>query len=867
MPFYADFVSDTANRTAPKSCSPVHTLNFCLEEGLKKTHCLNDTSLLGPTLKFFTTSVLDAYRKTCNLTTGSNAYHPLATTDVTFVNKNETQHEAPPAYDIHITDLGSNVSNDGNASKDTGAPLVEDPLKLNTSTIKSDDISSSLLDISETAAKLRNETAGKVSEDKPKEPSTESASEYPHESSSTFQTSKLDLGNNASESSYVAFGVQASNVTLEPNERMRIGMVDPTCEPKLDPKFKYPGDCNSTSLLRRMFTCGVALHEFILHKQDICECFLNYRQCIQLARVELGCANTSVANDPIIVTVKLLESLMMTWYNNPCVFYDDTFNETRLDSVDGCDRSQGAIASVVCYATYFAMSELKTPAPWTSTNDACSAVNDVNRCLTAAEHRSNCTSLRFTVHSRKFLKVITWDKQLECPSDAEFVNVQALGPYVRSNCQRSKALKRALQCALSFQDLADVEHKFVPPQSVPCGHVSRLHTCLEDSVEGTGCFGDITIHSEIKVYKKVLEDAYEIHCVVEGQLDSALRVHSKSKPHIFIPQANKISKQFPGASGLRSWKNEFGLYEHKGDDNTGYYYDDSSDVHKPVFAGPRVLAIQPDDGEEDIEYEKLNSDAQLQKAKPDHGKGGSAWHPLTERQKGISSEILKLPNNGTVAPNGSSPQLLLQFMRHPEEQSARVVVAGQSPEAQMIRERRPGRKGARGTHGKNEEDYFFGNDYVENSELAMFPNGLDMFRHFRGGALMKMESVLANNKSEFSTNDCPLEKVKLALGLCNATLRALLVRWPNISDIGLPLDGSSQGVKQFCSDLNSYKGCLAAVLKSYDCSHGQAISNIFEVYRKKMRLPYCASYADSCKVSMQMTVVGVVTAVILKRFQ
>lgn len=109
--------------------------------------------------------------------------------------------------------------------------------------------------------------------------------------------------------------------------------------------------------------------------------------------------------------------------------------------------------------------------------------------------------------------------------------------------------------------------------------------------------------------------------------------------------------------------------------------------------------------------------------------------------------------------------------------------------------------------------------------------------------------------------------MKLALGLCNATLRALLVRWPNISDIGLPLDGSSQGVKQFCSDLNSYKGCLAAVLKSYDCSHGQAISNIFEVYRKKMRLPYCASYADSCKVSMQMTVVGVVTAVILKRFQ
>lgn len=35
-------------------------------------------------------------------------------------------------------------------------------------------------------------------------------------------------------------------------------------------------------------------------------------------------------------------------------------------------------------------------------------------------------------------------------------------------------------------------------------------------MEGTGCYGDISVHSEIKVYKKVLEDAYDVRCLVEA---------------------------------------------------------------------------------------------------------------------------------------------------------------------------------------------------------------------------------------------------------------------------------------------------------------------------------------------------------------
>ncbi|KAG0430475.1 hypothetical protein HPB47_022677 [Ixodes persulcatus] len=210
--------------------------------------------------------------------------------------------------------------------------------------------------------------------------------------------------------------------------------------------------------------------------------------------------------------------------------------------------------------------------------------------------------------------------------------------------------------------------------------------------------------------------------------------------------ARKHFKKTRGGHGYRSWRKDLGLYESTGDENSGYYYEDSSDGHKPVFAGPRIISVHPDDAENDVEYEKLNSDTLYQKVQSDQEKVGG-WRPLTDRQQGK----LAAGGNGSAASNDSSgPQPLLQFMQSNEESHERVPTAGHYPEAQMMMAssrdtdvKRPKRKG--------EDDYFFGND-VENSELAMFPNGLDMFRHFRGDAMMKMESVVGGNASDYNGN-------------------------------------------------------------------------------------------------------------------
>lgn len=69
-------------------------------------------------------------------------------------------------------------------------------------------------------------------------------------------------------------------------------------------------------------------------------------------------------------------------------------------------------------------------------------------------------------------------------------------------------------------------------------------------------------------------------------------------------------------------------------------------------------------------------------------------------------------------------------------------------------------------------------------------------------------------------------------------------------------------IHDFFSDLNSYRGCLAAVLKAYNCSHMQAINGVFEAYRKKMRLPYCASSGSWTRAAVSTLFVGLLANVV-----
>lgn len=788
MPFYADFISNSLH-SSPSSCSPITTFQTCLRDALEKTACLNDTTILTPTIHFFTNNILATYERTCNTTSQNENLTSISTS-------------ANAAEKKNLSNDAISIGSHGGAS--TKNSMIDDSHQKRTSAAyESKESSHQTIAPSEANKKA-------LIEDKP-------ASDV-HSDFSKDMTIVTSAPENVSRSS-----------NESSNNRKR--MAEEPCEPKLDTAYKYPTKCENKSLLRRMFTCGVSMHEFIIHGENACKCFQNYRDCVEKARKELKCDGGNEKDDPILVTVKLLEGLMLSWYQNPCAVYNSTRSarSSLVSSVaSGCDVRKGSIASVVCYATYLAMNELKTPAPWTNYNDVCSAVIDVHRCLAAAEHTSNCTNLDFTGHSRKFLKVITSAKDLQCPKDAALPKVQALSAYVKPGCLRSKALKRALRCSLSFQDLADTEHEFSTSQPVPCGHVSRLHTCLEDSVEGTGCYGDVNVHSEIRLYKKVLEDAYDVRCLVEGQSES--NIGAKSKQHMQRTHAKSIYNQAPSSSGLRSWWIDLGLYD-KNNENVGYYYDDSAEARKPVFAGPRIIAMHPDDTEYN-DYDR--SDTLYQKA---HN-SANGWRPLAMRLEEHASTAAKVVDAAAVnsSSNDTAPPALLQFFK--PENIVEAWPRARSAELQKVEQIA---KKTRGKKATGEKDYFFGNDYVENSELAMFPNGLDMFRHFREGALANMENVVAGNNSELGSDECPVEKIKLALGLCNATLRGLLLRWPNVSDIGLPLDGSSVGVKQFCSDLNSYRGCLAAVLKAYNCSHMQAIDGVFEAYRKKMRLPYCAS--------------------------
>ncbi|KAK8777856.1 hypothetical protein V5799_020805, partial [Amblyomma americanum] len=681
LPFYADFVSDTLH-SEPSTCSPVKTFETCLEDALKNTLCSNDTTLLTPTVKFFTSSILGAYKQACNAALESKNFTPSVAK-----NASVEGEKSPIVHDTSSTASHDNLLISNNS-------LVTEINLKNASAAKELNEGDNH---TETFPAVEANRKAFV-DDKPSADNT-----------SAVFTKGVTFRDLVGVTNAADKGLGSHNDSANVERRMRRSDNDP-CEPKIDTGFKFPEKCPNRTLLRRMFTCGVAMHEFILHGQNPCKCFLNYRDCVEKARKELDCESGGAKDDPIIVTVKLIESLMLSWYQNPCAIYRDPANRTSVrarivDEVEGgCNVRKASIATVVCYATYFAMTELKTPAPWTNHDDVCS-------------------------------------------------------------------------------------------------HVSRLHTCLEDSVEGTGCYGDINVHLEIKVYKKVLEDSYDVRCIVEGPTEKRRR--AKNRQRILRPHPKTLYKQMSGSSGLRSWRVDLGLYE-KNDENAGYYYDDSLEGRKPVFAGPRVIAIHPDDAEEEGDYE--NSDALYQKA---HNEGGGGWRPLAQRLKeeqDLAAKVVEV--NGTS--NETTPQALLQFFKPENSEALAAQEQPKSRSAQLQKLEELAKK----PHGKKAagEDDIFGNEYVENSELAMFPNGLDMFHHFRGAALARMENVVEANKSESASDDCPVEQVKLALGLCNATLKGLLLRWPNVSDVGLPLDGSSAGVKQFCS---AYMLQDAVILKGF----------------------------------------------------
>lgn len=825
VPFYADFIGTFESNQS--SCSSVEKFQACLAATLAETRCANDTALLTPTIRYFTRSILHPYRKACNISAEIPNLTPVAEITIVSANKNRSSFHNATSTQSHA------------AADSSKKNLAE---KNQTDAFRA---------ANESSHQGPTPPSGGPS----KRAFTEGGPALDGDSSALRIniTSSGAAGTSNDTKKILAAG--ANNVSSSGGSPTK-KLVDDPCE--IDKNFKYPDTCLKEWLLRRMLTCGVTMFEFILHNQsDPCECLMNYRKCVHNATIELNCTTSDPEKDPIMVTTKLIESLMLAWYQNPCAIYATGSERGRSSDGNECDEKTASVSSVVCYATYFAMNDLKTPAPWTNRNDACSAFNDVQRCLLVAQHKNNCTQQEFTEHSRRFLTVITSGKHRQCPVDAGFPKVQALSAYAKPGCQRSKALRRALQCAISFQDFADTERSFSPPQPVPCGHVSRLHTCLEDSVEGTGCYGDVNVHSEIKVYKKVLEDVYDVRCLVEAPPE--VGSGAKGLQRMLSPYGKGAYKQASGSSELRNWRIDLGLYD-KSAENVGYYYDESVDGHKQVFAGPRIVAMHPDDMDEEGDY------ALYQKA---HDGAAGGWRPLTQklqeqRLPSAAAVAEATANSSNRSMTESTPQTLLQFFRPDLARAAAIEVPkSRSASALKVEQLKDSK-----APSKPDDDYIFASDYMENSGLAMFPNGIDMFRHFRGGALARMDSVIAANKSsEFNfigAGDCPLDKVRLALRLCNSTLRGLLLRWPNISDIGLPLDSSSAGVKHFCSDLNTYRGCLAAVLKAYNCSHGQAINGVFEAYRKKLRLPYCASSASWTRAAIYTVFVALLTIVVEK---
>ncbi|XP_064467151.1 uncharacterized protein LOC135378163 [Ornithodoros turicata] len=616
-----------------------------------------------------------------------------------------------------------------------------------------------------------------------------------------------------------------------------------TCLP-LNPTFDYNDKCQEErfTYLRRFFTCGISFqHNMALPDQN-CLCFYNYQKCLEEARQELVC---NPDQDPLLMSATILSNLMITMYAFNCAPHasyvfeaDPGTGHGALSTSTCCNQKLGLQKAIMCYASYFYLSEMKTPTLWQSTHGSCSLVTDLQRCINFAEQRTKCTDCRVGRHVNRFLGVIVQPHHQECLTATG--SKKSLGPYMKPNCKPARVFKRALTCAIQFQDLVEMELKKERKQSVLCGHASRLHTCLEDSVEGTGCMGDTHMSSQLKMYKKLLEDVYGIQC------------NTLSQREVSLGRRSPLNRKLPFGT-MNRVVHPLGNY---GDED----YDDTKEAPniQGHFAGPR-RSLSQDDSEDDADYERLMSDVsyfQRRKLRL----GGLA---LNGRQ---TDDLQRLPLQMIgVNPKVRSRNVVDDKMRIPPVShggnireslvgNQKRMLAAQPLQA-VMRHVNFG-KVAEAKKRDFEEEYFFGDDYSEHGHIPLLPEEMKLFLQMKAVA-PKVLNVLESNKTlagapNLDTMNCSKEKVQPALRTCEESLLTVMTRWPKEMNDSVALLNLTKGKDVICGDIAKYKECLLHALKSHDCDHPELVQDIMTQKGNALHLPLCSA---SPRLKLEITLV------------
>ncbi|XP_064486138.1 uncharacterized protein LOC135398680 [Ornithodoros turicata] len=633
--------------------------------------------------------------------------------------------------------------------------------------------------------------------------------------------------------------------------RGRIQQVS-TCGPMFDPSYAYPAACEKKFFLRRFFTCGIHFQSELEITANNCSCYVSYLECIKKARDENQCAQPGADDkDPILISVKVLTELMSSIYGNACFNKSGNVTASRSRSRICCDEVRGLKHAVMCYASYFYLSDVKTPALWPSPHGSCSLVNDLKRCADFAQQQTQCTSCTIGHHIKQFVGAVIQPHRSQCDTGA--TGVQSLGAYMRDNCDTPRVMKRTLRCSLTFQDMIDLEGT-VRPKNLLCGHASRLHACLEDTVANTGCRNDAHVSSQVKMYKKILEDTYVVHCNV-----LALRERS------YVRQAFELAG--PVSTFRNQHQSRVFVLNDVDQPESDNQVDKDQEQYSSILehAAKKLRLLSPAEVQRsklDVEgsWEALNK---LQAEKQRRNSGGRqndqarwvnrkfrSWQALKQR----AGQSISGMDNGGFRTNMTRDIGSLGG----EE---RGVVIGRMPS-------QPAR-GVYQHHSSNvnapenkkwvfQDDYFLGNDYAEHGQVSASQGQLQQLPHLNAAVpniQNVMQEVNTTSTSHSNGTQCSQEKLHPATRQCEDSLLTLMSRWPMKANHTSIQSSDEHGKSLVCGDIASYKDCMLRALKSSGCFRQEVMQAIITEKGSSLHLPMCST---APRILPELTLLGII---------
>lgn len=606
----------------------------------------------------------------------------------------------------------------------------------------------------------------------------------------------------------------------------------------INTSFKYPEECNKKELLRRFFTCGITFQTNLELQKPECQCYYNYKKCFDDARKELHCYNTDQTKDPLVITVNILSELMINIYSVKCMPSMSPLN------FEECNQALALKKIMMCCVTYFSLSDEHAKSVWAGAADTCSYAHDMQRCIAIAEHKTKCVNHKIFAHAREFVRHATSDKRHACQLNVSSMSIQALAPHMKTKCRHTAVMKRALTCALQFQNTLDGYTKNKPPMTLACGYVTRLQECLRSSLEGTECIGESSVNAQLRGYKRVLQDAYSLNCEVarSNAPNKAEQMRSRGEARI---SRNKVASSRMGKSlkqnVLRRYLSQYAHMSEQIAPRGSYDEDEDYELiskrQKPVFMSPAgKLMEEPDGFRDDDNYDLLRSE-------------GYQYHDLNRKNQ---RELEDYEDFADLEPD-VRPRVGHRHHRRQKKGRSRngrtKNLVGDPLVASKVRhaKRDKRRKLA------YEDEYFFDNEPDEDSVISGLPDNMAMFQHIKHRPEMNVEHLTSRNTSANSfvvTNmagqkesTCNSGDLQNEVNKCNVTLTKLVALWPQSlakqSDLAISKETYEATI---CSDMRSYNACLTFAMQATGCSeHIPTLRAILKEQQYRFGLGFCTS--------------------------